>query len=193
MRIQDVLKAVMLRRSVYIVAVLVLASIMPVMAQTSTTESGQVAYRLAVGDELRVTVYGHEDLSGEFDIDATGSVSLPLIGDVHAAGLTTTELEDTITALLQPDYLKNPRVSAELISYRPFYIFGEVKLPGSYPYTNGMTVISAVAVAGGFTYRARKNRIRIVRGSGTSQVELEADNDTPILPGDVIEIPERFF
>jgi len=183
----------MLRRSVYIVAVLVLASIMPVMAQTSTTESGQVAYRLAVGDELRVTVYGHEDLSGEFDIDATGSVSLPLIGDVHAAGLTTTELEDTITALLQPDYLKNPRVSAELISYRPFYIFGEVKLPGSYPYTNGMTVISAVAVAGGFTYRARKNRIRIVRGSGTSQVELEADNDTPILPGDVIEIPERFF
>jgi len=193
MRIQDVLKAVILRRSVCIVAVLVLSGFMPVMAQTSTTESGQVAYRLAVGDELRVTVYGHEDLSGEFDIDATGSVSLPLIGDVYAAGLTTTELEDTITALLQPDYLKNPRVSAELISYRPFYIFGEVKLPGSYPYTNGMTVISAVAVAGGFTYRARKNRIRIVRGSGASQVELEADNDTPILPGDVIEIPERFF
>jgi len=94
---------------------------------------------------------------------------------------------------LQPDFLKNPRVSAELLNYRPFYIFGEVKSPGGYPYTSGMTIISAVAVAGGFTYRARKNRIRIIRGSDDDQVELEGKDDTPIQPGDVIEVPERFF
>lgn len=162
-------------------------------AQAPGNEGGSEAYRFAIGDKIRVTVYGHEDLSGEFEIDATGRVSLPLIGDVTAAGSTTTELEGVIVNILRPDYLKNPRVSAELLDYRPFYIFGEVKLPGSYSYTNGMTVISAVAVAGGFTYRARKNRIRIVRSSGDRQIELEANNDTPILPGDVIEVPERFF
>jgi protein involved in polysaccharide export with SLBB domain len=164
-----------------------------VAAQSPQGASGQVAYRLTVGDHLRVTVYGHEDLSGEFDIDGTGNLSLPLIGDVRAAGLTANELEAAITDQLRPDYLKNPRVSAELTDYRPFYIFGEVKSPGSYPYTSGMTVISSIAVAGGFTYRARKNRIRIVRGAGDAQVKLEANDDTPILPGDVIEIPERFF
>jgi len=166
---------------------------MPVQAQSPGDEVGTAAYRLSAGDKLRVTVYGHEDLSGEFDVDPTGNVSLPLIGDVVAAGLTANEFEVAITNRLRPDYLKNPRVSTELLDYRPFYIFGEVKLPGSYSYTNGMTVISAVAVAGGFTYRARKNRIRIVRGTGNSQTELQADNDTPILPGDVIEVPERFF
>jgi polysaccharide export outer membrane protein len=162
-------------------------------AQSSAGSAVQSAYRLSAGDKLRVTVYGHEDLSGEFDVDATGDISLPLIGDVHAAGLTANELEMAITDQLRPDYLKNPRVSAELLDYRPFYIFGEVKSPGSYPYANGMTVISSIAVAGGFTYRARKNRIRIVRGTGDDRVKLEATDDTPILPGDVIEVPERFF
>lgn len=151
------------------------------------------SYRLSMGDKLKVTVYGHEDLSGKFAIDATGSVSLPLVGDIKAVGGTANELETAIIDALQPDYLKNPRVSVELIDYRPFYIFGEVKSPGSYPYANGMTVISAVAVAGGFTYRARKSRIRIVRGAAENQVELEVDDDTLIRPGDVIEVPERFF
>lgn len=161
------------------------------LAQTGETESA--GYRLSAGDKIRITVYGHEDLSGEFDIDGTGSVSLPLIGDVRAQGLTPNELEVAVTERLRPDYLRNPRVSAELLDYRPFYIFGEVRSPGSYTYTGGMTVISAVAVAGGFTYRARKNRIRIVRGAGDEQTEIQATADTPIFPGDVIEIPERFF
>jgi len=151
------------------------------------------AYRLSTGDKLRVTVYGHDDLSGEFEIDATGQISLPLIGDIRAAGETANGLETVIIGALQPDYLKNPRVSAELLNYRPFYIFGEVNSPGGYPYASGMTVISAVAVAGGFTYRARKTRIRIIRGTDDDQVELEVADDTPIQPGDVIEVPERFF
>lgn len=169
------------------------ASAQSSVTQSSGGEAPGSAYRVSVGDKVRITVYGHEDLSGEFDVDSSGNVSLPLIGDVQAAGTTTTELEASIVGQLQPDYLKNPRVSAELMSYRPFYIFGEVNSPGSYPFTSGMTVISAVAVAGGFTYRARKNRIRIVRGSGDDQQELAVTADTPIRPGDVIEIPERFF
>lgn len=160
---------------------------------TADEQTSDVEHQLSVGDKLRITVYGHEDLSGEFEINAAGNISLPLGGDVKATGGTASDLETAIIGALQPDYLKNPRVSAELLNYRPFYIFGEVKSPGSYPYANGMTVISAVAVAGGFTYRARKNRIRILRGKDDNQVELEADNDTPIQPGDVIEIPERFF
>ena len=183
----------MLRQLIFVMMFIGAMGAAAASAQVPGEGGGAEAYRFAIGDKIRVTVYGHEDLSGEFEIDATGRVSLPLIGDVAAAGSTTTEFEGAVINMLRPDYLRNPRVSAELLDYRPFYIFGEVKLPGSYSYTNGMTVISAVAVAGGFTYRARKNRIRIVRGSGDGQVELDANNDTPILPGDVIEVPERFF
>jgi len=153
----------------------------------------KIEYRLAAGDTVRVTVYGHEDLSGEFEVDGAGRISLPLIRDVTAEGRTLQELEESITTKLSPDYLKQPRVSAEILNYRPFYIIGEVSEPGSYPYVNGMTVINAVAVAGGFTYRARKGRIRIVRESGDSTVNLEVASDTPVMPGDVIEVPERFF
>jgi len=185
----------MLKQIMMAVLLLVATGSMTTSLQAQAPDNGavEVAYRLSIGDKLRITVYGHEDLSGEFDVDATGNLSLPLIGDVHATGLTANELEAEITNLLRPDYLKNPRVSAELLNYRPFYIFGEVKTPGSFPYANGMTVISAVAVAGGFTYRARKNRIRITRGDGDDKVEFDAQDDTLILPGDVIEVPERFF
>ncbi len=170
-----------------------LISFMSVSAPAADNLEVESVYRLSVGDKLRVTVYGHEDLSGEFEIDATGSISLPLIGDIEATGETADELEVVVTDALRPDYLKNPRVSVELIDFRPFYIFGEVKSPGSYPYSNGMTVISAVAVAGGFTYRARKSRIHILRGAADNQVRIKVEDDTLIRPGDVIEIPERFF
>jgi len=150
-------------------------------------------YKLATGDRLRVSVYGHEDLSGEFEVDAQGQLSLPLIQDIDAADKTLNQLELDITNKLKPDYLKNPRVSVEVLSYRPFYIVGEVNEPGSYPYVSGMTVINGVALAGGFTYRAQKTRIKIIRDRSTSKEELEASADTPVLPGDVIEIGERFF
>jgi len=150
-------------------------------------------YRLSTGDRLRVIVFGHEDLSGEVEVNGNGEISLPLIDEVSAAGLSLDELESAIVAALQPDYLKNPRVSIEMINYRPFYIIGEVTTPGSYPYVNGMTVVNAVAVAGGFTYRARKGRIKIKRESEDETIELTAEMDTPVQPGDVIEVPERFF
>lgn len=150
-------------------------------------------YRLAAGDQLRVSVYGHDDLSGEFEVDGNGQLSLPLIQDIDAANKTLNELEIDITNELKPDYLMNPRVSVEILSYRPFYIVGEVNAPGSYPYVSGMTVINGVALAGGFTYRAQKTRIKIIRDRTDSKQEIAASADTEVMPGDVIEIGERFF
>lgn len=179
-----------MRVTITLIAAIGLLSFGQTSAQEAVIDSG---YRLAAGDRVRVTVYGHEDLSGEFEIDGSGHITLPLIRDVRAQGHSTRELAEVITNELQPEYLKNPRVSAEVLSYRPFYIIGEVKEPGSYPYVNGITVINAVAVAGGFTYRARKGRIKIIRETDTSRREISAKPTTPVLPGDVIEIPERFF
>lgn len=151
------------------------------------------AYRLGAGDEVRVTVFGHRDLSGQFTVDGSGQVALPLVGNVQAGGLSLRTFEKNIISALKPDYLKNPRVSAEVLNYRPFYIIGEVKKPGSYPYVNGMTVVNAVALAGGYTYRARENRLLIIRATDKSREKKPANHDTAVLPGDVIEVPERFF
>jgi len=154
---------------------------------------GAPAYRLSAGDRVLITVFGHEDLSGEFEINGADVISMPLISDVEAAGLTVNELEAAIVDALKPDYLRNPIVSAEVVNYRPFYIIGEVVNPGSYLYTNGMTVINAVAVAGGFTYRAKKSKLVIRRDDGEQTSEIKVDVDSVVLPGDVIEVPERFF
>lgn len=150
-------------------------------------------YKLGSGDKIRVTVFGHEDLSGEFEVDGSGNVSLPLIRNIKAEGLTPRELEQVVADRLSPDYLVNPRVSVEVLNYRPFYIYGEVTKPGSFPYVNGMTVINAVAMAGGFTYRARTSKVRIIRANDPSRTPQDADKDTPVMPGDVIEVPERYF
>lgn len=150
-------------------------------------------YKLGPGDKIRVTVFGHEDLSGEFEVDGSGNVSLPLVRNVKAEGRTARQLEQSIAERLSPDYLVNPRVSVEVLNYRPFYIYGEVTKPGSYPYVNGMTVVNAVAMAGGFTYRARQSTVHIIRASDPSRKPVDATRDTPVLPGDVIEVPERYF
>jgi protein involved in polysaccharide export with SLBB domain len=150
-------------------------------------------YRLSAGDEVRITVYGHEDLSGAFEVDGNGQLSLPLIQDVDASGKTLNELEAHITDIFSPDYLKNPRVSVEILNHPPFYIVGEVNEPGGYPYVDGNTVLNAVAMAGGFTYRARKSKILITRSQGQEKEDINATVDTLILPGDVIEVGERFF
>ena len=150
-------------------------------------------YGLSSGDRIRVTVFGHEDLSGEFEVNGAGKVALPLISKIDAEGATVSELEARIVDALKPDYLIQPRVSIEILNYRPFYIVGEVVTPGSYPFVNGMTVLNAVAVSGGFTYRARKNRVSIQRNIDDGTMEFQAELTTPVQPGDVIEVPERFF
>lgn len=149
-------------------------------------------YKLGTGDEIRITVFGHEDLSGEFAVGSDGAISLPLIGEIGAADRTLREIELAIKGELKPDYLKNPQVSVEVINYRPFYIIGEVKNPGGYPYVGGMRVVNAVALAGGFTYRAREDEFFVSRATRDGKRET-AVQSTLIFPGDVVEVRERFF
>ncbi len=175
-----------------LVASLVLAS-GPAAAQSGNAEGQQPIYRLDTGDELRITVFDEEDLSGEFDVNPSGVVSLPLIGEVAAQGRTLSELEDAIEAKLLDGYIRNPRVSIEVLNYRPFYILGEVNEPGSYPYVAGMTVLNAVALAGGYTYRARKERILVQRNGADKSEAAVVGERAAVLPGDIITVDERFF
>jgi protein involved in polysaccharide export with SLBB domain len=159
----------------------------------AASEAGVAGYRLGPGDEVRLTVFRHEDLSGQFEVDGEGSFAMPLVGEIRGAGLTARELENTIEDRLKTGgYLVNPQVSIEVLNYRPFYIIGEVTNPGSYQYVNGMTVSNAVALAGGFTYRADQGDITITRG-GSNGAHVDAKSSSEVLPGDIIEVTERFF
>ncbi len=156
-------------------------------AQTAT------AYTLGSSDRLRITVFGHPDLSGEFEVDGTGSISMPLIGQVKAEGLATSELEKSIATTLAAGYILDPRVSAEVINYRPFYILGEVGKPGEYPFTNGLTVQNAVAAAGGFSYRANKKVVYIKSMDSDREIAYDLTPATVVKPGDTLRIGERIF
>lgn len=158
---------------------------------SAQAQSDQV-YRLGAGDRLRITVYQEEDLSGEFEVSDSGEVSLPLIGGVGTVGKTTRELQDTIELAFRDGYLRNPRVSIEVLNYRPFYVIGEVNKPGSYAYRSGLDVLTAVAMGGGFTFRADENDIIIKRASNPER-EIKATGTTKVLPGDVIRVDERLF
>lgn len=151
------------------------------------------SYTLGSGDKLRVIVFGEEDLSGEFVVDDAGFVRLPLIGQIAAAGRTVRQLEDDIAAKLGKQYLKNPRVSIEVVNYRPFYIIGEVNKPGEYPYVAGMSILNAVAMAGGYTYRANESSVYIKRKGAAEEEKYPADDTTKLLPGDIITVSERWF
>jgi polysaccharide export outer membrane protein len=167
-----------------------LGVIILVSASSGTAAAQPSGYRLGSGDEIRVTVFNHEDLSGQFVVNGEGVVSLPLVGDVKAGGLTPGEVEAQVKEALEPDYLKNASVSVDVLNYRPFYILGEVKSPGSYPYVAGMRVVNAVALSGGYTVRASQGKIYIERGN---QDKMPADPQTLVLPGDIVHVPERFF
>ncbi|MCB2012425.1 MAG: polysaccharide biosynthesis/export family protein [Geminicoccaceae bacterium] len=163
----------------------------PVGAAVETTLEA-ADYTVAAGDRLRINVFRHEDLSGEFELDGRGNFSMPLIGQVSANGLSSTELETRIEDMLKDGYLVDPQVSIEVLTYRPFYILGEVNSPGSYEYSNGMTVLNGVALAGGFTYRADQNDIILQRGSANAP-KVAVSVTTAIAPGDVVTVGERYF
>ncbi len=148
--------------------------------------------QLSNGDKIRMNVYGEEELSGEFEVDNTGSLSLPLIGEMIARGKTPRELERAIAEVLERGYLKNPRVSVEVLNFRPFFILGEVNKPGSYPYSNEMSVINAVALGGGYTTRAKTGKVLVRRASNPEQEEWVSE-DSLVYPGDVLRVDERFF
>lgn len=150
-------------------------------------------YRLGSGDELRITVFGQPDLTGQFEVDGSGSIAMPLIGEVESAELTVRELETAITARLADGYLRDPRVSAEVTNYRPYYILGEVNQPGEYPYTSGLTVQNAVAAAGGYTYRANQRIVFIKSLEEDRELNYQLSPQIQVQPGDTIRIGERLF
>ena len=151
-------------------------------------DTGDFEYRLGAGDKVEINVFGDESLSGEQGIDGQGTLSMPLIGTVSAKGLTASELETELQDQYR-EYMRDPNVTVRVTDYRPFYIVGEVRRPGSYAFVDGMTVVNAVALAGGYTYRASKDGYVIQRNNEA----LLARDLTPVLPGDVLTIRERYF
>lgn len=154
---------------------------------------GLAEYRLGPGDRLSIMVFGQSDLSGEFVVDGLGRISFPLLGQIDAKDKTVDELQQDVTERLAADYLVDPRVGVEVLNYRPFFIYGQVNKPGSYPYMSGLTVRQAVALAGGYTRRAREDPVMITRQSAERVEELEAELDEAVLPGDTIEVDRRLF
>lgn len=150
-------------------------------------------YRLDNGDKLKVTVFGEPELSGEFLVDGTGTVSMPLVGEITVAGNTLREFQRTFEEMLRNGYLNEPKVSAEVINYRPYYILGEVGKAGEYPYTSGLTVMNAVATAEGFSYRANKRVVFIKGADDNDEVAVKLTPGTKVQPGDTIRIGERLF
>ncbi|MEC7701388.1 MAG: polysaccharide biosynthesis/export family protein [Pseudomonadota bacterium] len=160
---------------------------------TSFAEEVQRGYRLASDDVLNVKIYNEPELSGQYRVDAVGQILMPLIGAVDVMDKTAKELVDDIELKLKDGYLKRPSVSVEIAAFRPFYLLGEVRSPGYYGYAYGLDVIKAVAMAGGFTYRANQKKIYIKRDFNGMKKTIEAHVDTVIYPGDVITVKERFF
>lgn len=150
-------------------------------------------YRLGSGDKLRVNVYNEEAISGEYEVDGSGNLSIKLIGTVSAKNMTLEEVSRVIEGRLKQGFLLNPQVSIDVLNYRPFYVLGEVKEPGKYPFVNGMSVLNAVALAGGYTYRAREGRVAVIRGNDPERREQQTDEHAAVMPGDIIRVPERFF
>lgn len=146
-------------------------------------------YTLDSGDKLRVIVFGQEGITGSYMVDAAGNVSLPLIGAVPARGLTTQSLARVIAEKLKQGYVREPNVTAEIETYRPFFILGEVTTPGQYSYVPNMTVETAVAIAGGFAPRADKHEAKLTR----RQMRMEVPLNYPVRPGDTIVVKERWF
>jgi len=149
--------------------------------------------KLSPGDKLRVTVFGEDKLSGDFDLDLNGNASLPLAGTVNLAGQTKQQAEATIARKLRSEYLRSPKVTVDVTSFRPFYVIGQVERPGEFPYRNRLNIISAMAVAGGPTFRASKSKVYIQRGGVGAFEEVELSPSIPVFPGDIIRVPERYF
>lgn len=149
--------------------------------------------QLQAGEKIRVMVFGENSLSGEYQIDPSGFVSLPLAGTVKAAGLTQNDLAREIEASLRSGYLKDPKVTISILEFRPFFILGEVEKPGAYPYSSGLNAMSAIATAGGTTYRASQSTVLIQHAGEGEMRAYDASKSIPILPGDVIQIPRRYF
>lgn len=159
----------------------------------ATPEVAAEGYKLGPRDQIRVSVFNQADLTGDYVLDGDGRFSMPLIGTMNANGLTPQELAARIVDRLKPDYLVNPRVSVEVSNYRPYFLIGEVKTTGSFPYVEGITYLTAIAMAGGYSYRAKKDLVYVTRAGAEDSEELKLDVNEKVQPGDIIRVAERFF
>ncbi len=150
-------------------------------------------YRLGVGDRLKVEVFGEPELTGESDVNASGNISLPLLGDVPAKGTTLDQFSGTLRQRLQQGYIKNPQLNVQVLNYRPIYVQGEVRHGGEFPYKPGLSIADSVALAGGYSYRAVTNSIFLRRQGESGGRSIPMDGSIPVLPGDNLLVQERFF
>lgn len=185
-------------RAVINASALFLALAMPLTsAGSAALQAGDErppVYTLDSGDKIRVVVYGEQSLNGEYAVGPAGDVAFPLIGNLPAKGKSIAELQQAVTAKLASGYILDPRVSIEVLSFRPFYILGEVNRPGQYPYATDLSVDQAVATAGGYTYRASKSKIFIRRvGEREIEYKLGKGKIVWVRPGDSIRVGERYF
>ena len=169
----------------------VLLVVAGVAAAGSAAGQALDGYRLGPGDRFRITVTGHPRDSGEFEVDGLGNLAYPPLGRIMAQGRTVAELQTLIRAGLGKSFDIDPAVTVEVLNFRPFYIYGEVKRAGSYPYAAGLTVQRAVDMAGGYTPRARKTPVKLIREGDKGMANVIAAPDSPVLPGDIIEVSRR--
>ena len=179
---------------------LVLVSAGPLIGCGSSVPGGEAPVPLAgqpvplgAGDRLHITVYGQDMMTNDYMVDRDGSITMPLAGRIKLGGMVTADAEAAIRTKLSKGIVVDPNVTVDVIQYRPIYVLGEVNKPGAYDYTSNIVMINAVALAGGFTYRAGKNDVTVVRGSETNEQRYRATQTTSLQPGDVVVVPERFF
>lgn len=153
----------------------------------------RAGYVLGPGDKLRIIVFNEKELSREYEVNTAGQVTLPLIGAVQAAGQTPSQVQTAVAVKLRQGYIRDPKVSVEVINYRPFYIIGEVAKAGEYPFKSGMNIMSAVAIAGGYTYRASTSKVFVRRANESIERAYQASASIQIYPGDIVRVPERYF
>lgn len=162
-------------------------------AAAPAASTALTGYELGPGDKLKITVYDEEGLTGEYIVSSKGTVSMPLIGEISAAGQSISDFRVALENRLAQGILNDPKVAAEVVEYRPFFILGEVNKPGQYPYSAGLTLYSAVATAQGFTYRANTHKVMITHAGQTSEQRVQISAATRIMPGDTVRVLERFF
>ena len=159
----------------------------------SLAVSATAPHRFQGGEKIKITVYNEPSLSGDYDIDPNGMVSLPLAGTVKAVGLTQAQFEKELAQKFRSEYLRNPKVTATILQFRPIYIVGEVEKQGEYPFKTGLNVLTAMAAAGGGTYRANRDNVFIQHYGESGMKQYPQRATTMILPGDLIKVPERYF
>lgn len=148
---------------------------------------------LQPGEKIHVLVYDEPSLSNDYVIDPSGYLAMPVVGSLKVAGMTPKQLQDQLVMALQAAHIRDPNVTVEVTEFRPFYILGEVDKPGAYPYIGGLNIMSAIAIAGGQTYRADQSQVLIQHVGETTMHSYDLDWPIPILPGDIIQVPRRYI